>query len=174
MMMLGAFLSTWEQDHFFCIPLYSTRRAALHRPLFLLDPFLQRSVTPQSRLHNLCKIKDMHCTWFLFPPQFMLYKGWGTSECKTHISTADGAEELNLKHSSAAPTICAMALCGRNSKSSIHLVFWSKFSQDLIVSFILIALLHNFSGSCEFLSIKLKTTFNDMIRAYKVIQIKCN
>lgn len=74
----GVFLSTCEQDHFFYIPLYSMWTAVLRMPLFLLDPFLQRSVTPhQSRFHNLCKIKDVHCKSFLFPPQVMLYKEQG-------------------------------------------------------------------------------------------------
>ncbi len=104
MMMLGVFLSTCVQDHFFCIPLYSTWRAALHRPLFSLGPFLQRSVTPrQSRRHNLCKIKDM----ISVSSTVLLDQGGagkGTSESKTHISTAGDAEELSLnQHSSVTP-----------------------------------------------------------------------
>lgn len=156
-------LSTWEQDHFFCNPLYSTWRAALHRPLFLLDPFLQRSVTPhQSQLHNLCK-KDRYTVHdFCFLQSSCCTRDdLGTSECNIQVSTAGGAQELTLnQHSSATSTISAMTLYDRNSKSRIHLVFCSKFSQDLIVSFLLIAFLHNFSGSCEFLSTKLKTTFS--------------
>lgn len=157
--MLGVFLSTCVQDHFFCIPHYSTWRAALHRPLFSLDPFLQRSVTPhQSRLHNLCKIKDM----ISVSSTVLLCQG-GVGEVLQNVKLIS----LQLAQKSCIDSISAMALYDRNSKSRIRLVFSSRFSQDLILSFILIASLHNFSGSYEFLSTKLKTTFNYVIIACK-------
>lgn len=121
--------------------IHSCRGQWLH-----ISPNFITCVKKTGTVHDFCFLQSSCCT----------RDDLGMSECNIQVSTAGGAQELTLnQHSSAISTISAMTLYDRNSKSRIHLVFCSKFSQDLIVSFLLIAFLHNFSGSCE-----LKTTFS--------------